>query len=215
MSGGLKVELLAVTPEPEKLIEAAGRTCYLSFDKTGEDTAARFCRMLLRSGHHSVFEHASATFRVRGGSRTFTHQLVRHRLCAFSQQSQRYVDERGFEVVEPDSIAGNPEAGRIFDAHVERCRAAYDELRGLGVPKEDARFVLPNGAQSEIVITANLREWRHILELRGDRTAQWEIRRFAVEVFKILVGHAPNVFADFRLSDDGACLEQADLRGDR
>ncbi len=214
MSDGLKVELLAVTQEPEKLIEAAGRTCYLSFDKTGGDTAARFCRMLLRSGHHSVFEHASATFRVRGGSRTFTHQLVRHRLCAFSQQSQRYVDERGFEVVEPDSIAGNPEAERIFDAHVERCRAAYEDLRGLGVPKEDARFVLPNGAQSEIVITANLREWRHILELRGARTAQWEIRRFAVAVFEILVEHAPNVFADFRLSDDGDCLEQVDLRGD-
>lgn len=211
MSDGLKVELLAVTPEPEKLIEAAGRTCYLSFDKTGEETAARFCRMLLRSGHHSVFEHASATFRVRGGSRAFTHQLVRHRLCAFSQQSQRYVDERGFEVVEPDSIAGNPEAERIFDAHVERCRTAYDDLRRLGVPKEDARFVLPNAAESEIVITANLREWRHILELRGARTAQWEIRCFAVEVFKILVRHAPNVFADFRLSGDGMCLEKVDL----
>jgi thymidylate synthase (FAD) len=211
----LSVELLAVTPEPEKLIEAAGRTCYLSFDKTGEETAARFCRMLLRSGHHSVFEHASATFRVRGGSRAFTHQLVRHRLCAFSQQSQRYVDERGFEVVEPDSIAGNPEAERIFDAHVERCRTAYDDLRRLGVPKEDARFVLPNAAQSEIVVTANLREWRHILGLRGARAAQWEIRCFAVEVFKILFRHAPNVFADFRLSDDGACLERVNLREDR
>jgi len=211
MSDGPRVELLAVTPEPERLIEAAGRTCYLSLDKTGGDTAARFCRMLLRSGHHSVFEHASATFRVRGGSRAFTHQLVRHRLCAFSQQSQRYVDERGFEVVKPDTVAGNPEAEILFDRHVERCREAYDGLRGMGIPREDARFVLPNAAQSEIVVSANFREWRHILELRGDRAAQWEIRRFAVEIFKILVKHAPNVFGDFRLSDDGACLEKVDL----
>jgi thymidylate synthase (FAD) len=215
MSDGPTVELLAVTPEPERLIEAAGRTCYLSFDKAGADTAARFCRMLLRSGHHSVFEHASATFRVRGGSRAFTHQLVRHRLCAFSQQSQRYVDERGFEVVKPGSIAASPEAERVFDDHVGRCREAYDELRKLGVPKEDARFVLPNAAESEIVVTANLRQWRHILELRGARTAQWEIRRFAIEVYRILVKFAPNVLGDFRLSDDGACLERVDLRGDR
>jgi thymidylate synthase (FAD) len=211
MSNGIVVELLSVTPEPERLIEAAGRTCYLSLDKTGEDTAARFCRMLLRSGHHSVFEHASATFRVRGGSRAFTHQLVRHRLCTFSQQSQRYVDERGFEVVKPDSIAENPEAEEIFDGYVRRCREAYDGLRRLGVPKEDARFVLPNAAQSEIVVTANLRQWRHILELRGDRRAQWEIRRFAVEVFKILVKHAPNVFADFRHDAEKDCLEKVDL----
>ncbi len=215
MSVNLHVELLAITPEPEKLIESAGRTCYLSFDKTGEDSAARFCRMLLRSGHHSVFEHASATFRVRGGSRTFTHQLVRHRLCAFSQQSQRYVDERGFEVVKPDSIADNPDAENLFDGHIERCRRTYDELRKLGVPKEDARFVLPNAAESEIVITANLRQWRHILELRGDKRAQWEIRHFALEVYRVLVNHAPNVFADFRPSDDGACLEMIDLREGR
>ncbi|HUT98971.1 MAG TPA: FAD-dependent thymidylate synthase [bacterium] len=212
MSDGPTVELLAVTPEPERLIEAAGRTCYLSLDKTGEDTAARFSRMLLRSGHHSVFEHASATFRVRGGSRAFTHQLVRHRLCAFSQQSQRYVDERGFGVVKPDSIAGNPEAEKIFNEHIAHSHEAYDRLRRLcGIPKEDARFVLPNAAESEIVITANFREWRYILELRGDHAAQWEIRRFAVEVFKVLVGHAPNVFGDFRLSGDGMCLEKVDL----
>ncbi|MCK4592995.1 FAD-dependent thymidylate synthase [bacterium] len=212
MSDGPRVELLAITPEPERLIEAAGRTCYLSFDKTGDDTAARFCRMLLRSGHHSVFEHASATFRVRGGSRAFTHQLVRHRLCAYSQQSQRYVDERGFEVVKPDTIAKDAGAEKIFDKHVEYCQKVYNELRKLGVPKEDARFVLPNAAESEIVITANLRQWRHILELRGHRTAQWEIRYFALEVFKVLVGYAPNVFADFRLNEERGCLDKVDPR---
>ncbi len=211
MSVNLHVELLAITPEPERLIEAAGRTCYLSFDKTGADTAARFCRMLLRSGHHSVFEHASATFRVRGGSRAFTHQLVRHRLCAFSQQSQRYVDERGFDVVKPDTIAKDAGAEEIFDKHVEHCQKAYNELRELGVPREDARFVLPNAAESEIVITANLRQWRHILELRGDRRAQWEIRRFALEVFKVLVQYTPNVFADFRLNEERGCLDKVDL----
>lgn len=90
----MKVELLGITPNAEKLIEDAGRTCYLSFDKKEPESEKKFIRMIIKSGHHSVLEHAYATFRIKGGSRSFTHQLVRHRLCSYSQQSQRYVNEK-------------------------------------------------------------------------------------------------------------------------
>lgn len=211
----VRVELLQITPRAEALIEEAGRTCYLSFDRAGMDSAARFCRMLIRSGHESVFEHAQASFRVSGGSRAFTHQLVRHRLCSFSQQSQRYVDERGFDAVVPPSIETNPDAERIFQAHLADCERRYRELRELGIPKEDARFVLPNAARSEIVVSANLRQWRLVLALRGHPTAQWEIRRFAVEVYRLLVEHVPDVLGDFRINAAGDGLERVELRGKR
>ncbi|MCD4733090.1 FAD-dependent thymidylate synthase [bacterium] len=209
----MEVTLLAITPQPEKLIEAAGRTAYLSFEKVSETSAGRFCRMLLRRGHESVLEHASATFRVRGGSRAFTHQLVRHRLAAFTQQSQRYVEEKGFEAVMPESIRGNPEAAKLYEKAIAADQQLYDSLRELGIPREDARFILPNAAESELVITANLREWRHIITLRGARSAQWEIRRFAVLVLEGLAAHAPNVFADFQVADDGSRVDKIELKG--
>ena len=146
----MKVELLAITPDAEKLIEKAGRTCYLSFDKVNEESHKRFVRMLIKSGHESVLEHAYATFRITGGSRAFTHQIVRHRLCAFSQQSQRYVDEKGFSIITPPSIERNEEAKRIFDDFIKGAKDAYVKLQSLGIKKEDARFVLPNAVESEI-----------------------------------------------------------------
>ena len=110
----MEVELLSVTPNSEKLIENAGRTAYLSFGKQKEGSEKEFIRMLIKSGHLSVLEHAYATFRVTGGSRAFTHQVVRHRLCSFTQQSQRYVDESSFPYIEPDSIRSNKEAHELF-----------------------------------------------------------------------------------------------------
>jgi thymidylate synthase (FAD) len=209
----MDVTLLAITPEPEQLIEAAGRTAYLSFEKVSENSAGRFCRMLLLRGHESVLEHASATFRVRGGSRAFTHQLVRHRLAAFTQQSQRYVEERGFEAVMPESIRDNPAAAKLYKQAITDDQRLYDSLRESGIPKEDARFILPNAAESEIVITANLREWRHIIALRGAKSAQWEIRRFAVRVLEQLAAHAPNVFADFQIAEDRSRVDRITLKG--
>ncbi len=238
------VELISITPEAEKVIEEAGRTAYLSFDKkttypiyqledsTGtkkivyseeynfkghekpgdkviidgkswkiikmwRDSAEKFIKMLIRSGHHSVLEHAYATFRVKGGSRSFTHQLVRHRLAAFTQQSQRYVNEENFDYVVPPSIERNSEAYKIFVEFINYSKEIYKKLRKLKIKKEDARFVLPNAVESEIVISANLREWRHIIELRGHSTAQWEIREFAVKVCEILKKNVPSVFYDF------------------
>ncbi len=192
----LKVELLAITPSAERLIEEAGRTCYLSFDKMGEDSDKRFIRMIIKNGHHSVLEHASATFRIVGGSRSFTHQIVRHRVASFSQQSQRYVDERDFHVVTPDSISANPAALEIFNGAMERCREAYKKLKEMDIRKEDARFVLPNAVTSEIVVTANFREWRLIIGTRTEKNAQWEIRKICSLILDELAKHAPTVFED-------------------
>jgi thymidylate synthase (FAD) len=244
----LEVVLIAITPDAEKLIESAGRTCYLSFDKEtakpviqagigkrskffrvedrpelesvqpggkfasdGEtwetmriwpNSAARLIETLIKSGHHSVLEHASATFRVIGGSRALTHQLVRHRIASFSQQSQRYVDEEHFRFIEPPSIAQKPEAHDRFIELMESSRKTYLELQSLGIRNEDARFVLPNAAESEIVVTANLREWRHIIELRAARQAQWEIRVFAFKVLAILKRQTPAIFFDMDMESD-------------
>jgi len=175
-----EVELMAITPDAERVIEAAGRTCYLSFGKTGFGTVAKFVRMIVKSGHHSVLEHAYATFRIKGGSRSFTHQVVRHRIAAFSQQSQRYCNEANFRVVEPASVAQNPEAHQIFVDAVENARQAYGQLQELGIRNEDARFLLPNAVEAEIVISANLREWRHIC----------------------YVQYAPTIFEDFVIDEE-------------
>ena len=202
MKQDFQVELLAITPDSEKLIEEAGRTCYLSFGKITKDSENKFIKMLIKSGHHSVFEHAYATFRIKGGSRAFTHQLVRHRLCAFSQQSQRYVSEKEFSFVIPPSIEKKPEAIELFNETMETLKKNYRKLQELGIKNEDARFVLPNAVKSEIVISANLREWRHILELRCAPDAQWEIRGICNEILKILKKEAPTVFEDLDLAPE-------------
>jgi thymidylate synthase (FAD) len=194
----MKVELLAVTPDAEKLIETAGRTAYQS---KGSNTE-KFVKMLVRHEHGSVIEHGSATFRISGASRAFTHQLVRHRLCSFTQQSQRYVNEKNFSYVIPKSIQDNPDARELFDNFMEESRKVYCKLQELGIRNEDARFALPNAVESVIIITANLREWRHIIWLRGQSDAQWEIRNMAIQVLKILKEKLPSVFYDLEVDEE-------------
>lgn len=203
----IKIELLSITPNAEKLIEEAGRTCYLSFDKASPESYKKFIRMIVRSGHHSVLEHASATFRIKGGSRSFTHQLVRHRLCAFSQQSQRYVNEKSFSTTIPDSIKENTEAKEVFLSLIDNAQNAYSKLQQLGIKKEDARFVLPNAIESEIVMTANFRELRHIFKERCQKAAQWEIRTIAIEMLKIMKKEAPVVFDDIVINEETQTAE--------
>ena len=244
----MRVELISITPDAEKVVESAGRTAYLSFDKEtdspiikgegggkirlfrveehsdlisvkeGEqflykdktwqavkvwaNSAEKFVKMLVQSGHLSVLEHACATFRIMGASRAFTHQLVRHRMASFTQQSQRYVSEEHFRTIEPPSIRKNPEAHEIFVDFMEKARLAYHRLQEIGIRNEDARFVLPNSLESEIVITADLREWRHIVELRGAAKAQWEIRKVVLEILRILKEKVPAVFYDLEIDDD-------------
>jgi len=208
----MKVELLSITQNAEKLIENAGRTAYLSFRKQKEGSEKEFLRMLIKSGHFSVLEHAHATFRVTGGSRAFTHQLVRHRLCSYTQQSQRYVDESSFRYIEPDSIRSNKEAHNLFLRFVENSKDVYTKLQELGVQNEDARFVLPNAIEGQIVITANFREWRHIIELRGSPEAQWEIRSMAIEVLRLLKNHAPTAFGDFKINNVNEIIREKEIQ---
>ena len=198
----MKVRLIAVTPDSERVIEDAGRTCYQSCAKGGPECRRAFIEKVIRNGHHSVLEHAYATFRVTGVSRSFSHQLVRHRLCAFSQQSQRRVSGADVSFVEPPAIAQCPEAHRLFRTAMAAARAVYRELRGLGIVNEDARFVLPNATQTEIVMSANFRELRHIFSVRCDGKAQWEIRAVALQMLSILRQVAPSVFADFVIDEE-------------
>lgn len=193
--------MLFITPNAEKIIERAGRTSYLSFDRQGEGTEKKFIKMLIKNEHFSVLEHAYATFRISGVSRAFTHQLVRHRLCSFIQQSQRYVDESNFNYIEPDSIKDNPEAHSLFVDFMERAKETYSKLQKLRIKKEDSRYVLPNAVETQIVATANFRQWRHIIELRGKSQSQREFRRVAIEILKIFKEHAPTVFGDFEIDE--------------
>ncbi|MEN6338277.1 MAG: FAD-dependent thymidylate synthase [Phycisphaerales bacterium] len=190
----LEVELVAITPDPERVIEQAGRTCYLSFDRIEEDSDAAFIKRLLKMGHESPLEHAYATFRLRNCSRAMTHQLVRHRLMAVSQQSQRYVDEEQFAYVLPETMP--PEYVADFHNDMKIIQGMYRKWRDRGLKKEDARFVLPNACVSEIVVSADFREWRHIFKLRLSPKAQWEIRNACLRMLAILKQHAPACFED-------------------
>jgi len=190
----LQVELVAITPDPERVIEQAGRTCYLSFDRIEENSDAAFIKRLLKMGHESPLEHAYATFRIRNCSRAMTHQLVRHRLMAVSQQSQRYVDEDEFAYVVPEGMP--VEYADDFHQDMRTIQQMYRKWRDRGLRKEDARFVLPNACTSEIVVSANFREWRHIFKLRTSAKAQWEIRDACRVMLSILAERAPACFAD-------------------
>jgi thymidylate synthase (FAD) len=193
-AGPVEVELIAITPDPEKVIEEAGRTCYVSFDRMDDTSEKDFIKRLLKMGHESPLEHACATFRIRNCSRAMTHQLVRHRMMSVSQQSQRYVSEDAFTYVLPETIA--PDQVADFHRDMTAIQEMYDKWRQRGLKKEDARFVLPNACTSEIVVTANFREWRHIFNLRLSPKAQWEIRAAVLKILAILKREAPTAFAD-------------------
>ncbi len=190
----LAVELVAITPDAERVIEQAGRTCYLSFDRIDDDSSGGFIRRLIKMGHESPLEHAYATFRIRNCSRAMTHQLVRHRLMAVSQQSQRYVDEDRFAYVVPESMPS--EFVDDFHQDMKTIQQMYRKWRERGLRKEDARFVLPNACTSEIVVSANFREWRHIFKLRTSVKAQWEIRDACRTMLAVLKDHASACFDD-------------------
>jgi thymidylate synthase (FAD) len=190
----MKVELIAITPEPERIIEIAARTCYQSGDKMVPEKLGELLPKLIAMGHESPFEHAYATFRVSDVSRAMTHQFVRHRLLAVSQKSQRYVSEGNFDWVMPPSVQGEGKAE--FDRDMEVIRAMYKKWKDKGLKNEDARFVLPNACTTEMVVSANFREWRHVFQVRCHRRAQWEIRDACVEMLKLLNQQAPHVFTD-------------------
>ena len=152
---------------------------------------------IMGSGHFSTLEHASYTFAVDGVSRALTHQLVRHRIASFNQQSQRYVKfADGLATVKPASIAANEDAGAVFDEAIAVAIEAYEKLLAAGVPAEDARYLLPNAAETKIVITMNVRELLHFFSLRCCNRAQWEIRDMAHRMLELAKPTAPYIFMD-------------------
>lgn len=210
------VQLLTHTPDPEQVVAAAARLCYSAssidrlMEKSRTDREA-FLEKILSLGHLSVLEHASFSFGVEGISRACSHQLVRHRLASYSQQSQRYVShEERFAAVTPPSIAAHPELKVRYDALLEDVHRAYRDLVRAGIPAEDARFVLPNAAETKIVLTMNARELLHFFNLRCCRRAQWEIRDMAKEMLRLARRAAPLLFAEAGPGClKGACPEGA------
>ena len=197
----------------EALAEMAGRVCYMSYGK-GRRTNKEFLQHIVEVGHGSVLEHAVWSFLVTGVSRSFTHELIRHRHFSYSQLSQRYVDESESEFIEPDVIANDPELHAVWAEAVDATRAAYDRLvAGLehkftDVPektlrrklaRQAARSVLPNATETKIFVTGNARALRHFVELRGSEHADVEIRKVAVAVLRVLQAEAPAIFGDYRL----------------
>jgi len=196
----VKVTLLAHTPDPERVAAAAARQCYSKFSATkafadlSPEDMRRLLRKIISSGHLSVLEHASFTFVIDGISRACSHQLVRHRIASYSQQSQRYVKFDELEFVVPDSIAKDAEAGRAFADCLERCREVYRGLLERGIPAEDARYILPQASPTKIVVTMNARSLLNFFELRCCLSAQWEIRRVAEDMLALVKGVAPTIF---------------------
>lgn len=211
----MHVKLVRYTPEPEKTVAMSARLCYSPVgaaeleEKISDEAAAKLVRKLVGMGHASTLEHVSFTFAIEGVSRVLTHQLVRHRLASYSQQSQRYVMERAFETITPPSIAANSEAKAKFDALLKTVQETYNELVDLGVHQEDARYVLPNAAETKIVVTMNARALLHFFELRCCSRAQWEIRQLAWKMLAEVRQVAPVLFEQAGPSCDvrGVCTE--------
>lgn len=201
----------------EKLVEVAGRLCYMSFAKPRPGGNSAYIEHILEVGHGSVLEHAVFNFIITGVSRSFTHELVRHRAgFGYSQLSQRFVDESECEFVEPDAIAEDPELHRIWLDAITACQSAYRALAdGLAAKfagiedrtlrrkkaREAARSVLPNATETKIFVTGNARALRHFIEMRGDAAADVEIRKVAIAMLKVLQAESPNLFGDYSVAD--------------
>lgn len=199
----MDVRLLYHTPDPEKAIAAAARLCYAPvgaaelLEKMSDEAVRRVLKTVITSGHTSTLEHASYTFAIDGVSRAMTHQLVRHRLASYNQQSQRYVtyaQEPTFVV--PPAVAADPATRATFDEACADAFGAYRALLDAGVPAEDARYLLPNAMETKIVVTMNVRELLHFFDLRCCKRAQWEIRDVALAMLDLAEPTAPYIFMD-------------------
>jgi thymidylate synthase (FAD) len=190
----MKVTLVTMTPQAEVIIEQMGRIAHRS--EAGATATGFLIHKLIGWGHESVLEHASATIEASEISRTLSHQLVRHRLVAYTQESQRYVEQGNFGYVVPLSILDSEDSLATFDSAMAYLQQCYENLIDAGIPPEDARFVLPNACYTRIGITANFRQWRHMIQLRCDKHAQWEIREMFGQILHLLHSHAPSCFED-------------------
>lgn len=195
------VILIAHTPEAEKVVAMAAKICYAKDvsikklqKKINDNDVSAFITKLLESGHESPFEHISFTFGIEGISRACSHQLVRHRMASFSQRSQRYCFEDGFNYIEPEDINENENEDKIFRDFMRHSKEVYSKLIDKGVKPEDARMVLPNACETKIIVTMNARELLHFFKLRCCNRAQKEIREVAFMMKNICRKVAPNIF---------------------
>lgn len=214
----MKVSILAHTPNIENVIASSGRLCYSKvgvnelLQKHSKEDNERFIKMLADMGHHSPLEHVSFTFAVEGVSRALTHQLVRHRIASYSQQSQRYVNlDKTFDYIMPPSIEKNEVTTTVFKNAMKDIKRYYDYLvdsleesyisNGMNKREankkaiEDARYVLPNACETKIVFTMNVRTLLHFFEKRCCSRAQWEIRNLANEMLRQCKEISPILFS--------------------
>jgi len=219
-----KVYLLAYTPNPEHTIAAAAKLCYSSSkihdlsDNLTQEKAASFVDMLSEIGHESPIEHASFTFGIEGVSRSLLAQITRHRIASFSVKSQRYVKEGSFEFVTPPEIAAEPEALELYNQLMAEDQKVYDRITDILKEKhkkmflaegkdektanrmaekkaiEDARFVLPNSCETQMVMTMNARSLQNFFKHRCCRRAQWEIQDVANQMLSLVIEVAPSLF---------------------
>lgn len=212
----LNVKLLEYTNNPERIIAAAAKLCYSGshidelLDNMDDEKITNFINRLASYGHESPMEHVTFTFAVEGVSRSLTHQLVRHRLASYSQQSQRYVKLNQFEYIIPPEIEKDNDAKKIFIEAMKNDQKAYDDLAERLKNKyvndgmkeraaeknaiEDARYVFPNACETKIMVTMNARELFHFFNQRCCMRAQWEIRNLAFEMLKLAKKAAPTIF---------------------
>ncbi|MFH0793478.1 MAG: FAD-dependent thymidylate synthase [bacterium] len=195
--------VLTHTPDPLKTVYVAARTCYSAlapevlWEKAVEPSKMlELVEKIVGSGHLSVLEHVNFTFGITGVSRVTTHQLVRHRLASYSQQSQRYVTEKGdFDYVIPPAIAQHPQLKSRFEGLMKRLSEEYHYLLEQGIEGEDARYIFPNSTLSNIAVTMNARQLLHFFELRTCSRAQWEIRELSWRMLREAYEIAPWIFA--------------------
>jgi len=200
----IKPSFVIETPVDGKRIltdlERFGRTCYKSEDKITPDSAQQFVKMILKSGHESVIEHVSVTVRVIC-DRGVAHEIVRHRLAAYSQESTRYCNyrSRGIQVIEPFFFAEDRAKYQIWQEAMAACEKAYNTLIETGASPQEARSVLPNSLKTEIVITYNLREWRHFFTLRCSKRAHPQMREITIPLLREFQRLIPAIFDDIRV----------------
>lgn len=179
----MNVELIQATPNPIATIAMIASICYDSDPKN----PIKLVKHLYRNGHHSVFEHIYFTFKIEGISRACSHQVVRHRHCSFTQRSQRYCSEDGFNFVTPSSVEElEPSKINIYKGFMKMAKTCYEDFQERGIPNEDARFLLPNACETALYLSCNLRELIHIANERLCSRAQWEIREMVKRMVELV-----------------------------
>jgi thymidylate synthase (FAD) len=211
----LPVTWMGDSTDGERLAEFAGRLCYMSQGNPAKRATRDYLENIKKQGHGSVLEHANYSLLLEGVSRSLTHELVRHRAgFAYSQLSQRYVDESHACFVVPPAVIGDEKLEGDWRAQVEQAQTAYvsmveqlmerygwvgDRVHRRKMAREAARAVLPNATETKIVVTGNARAWRTMLELRSSEGAELEIRRCAIAILHLLQAEAPGFFSDFEI----------------